>query len=61
MNRISVIVPVLDEAKGIEACLAALAPMRARGAEVVVVDGGSRDATREHAIGMRRGAAARSR
>ena len=47
MNRISVIVPVLDEAKGIEACLAALAPMRARGAEVVVVDGGSGDATRE--------------
>jgi rSAM/selenodomain-associated transferase 2 len=41
----SIIVPVLDEAAGIEACLAPLQPMRARGVEVIVVDGGSRDAT----------------
>jgi len=43
--RLSVVVPVLDEAAGIEACLAALAPLRARGHEVVVVDGGSTDGT----------------
>ena len=36
---------MLDEAAGIEACLAPLQAMRARGAEVIVVDGGSGDAT----------------
>jgi rSAM/selenodomain-associated transferase 2 len=46
VNALSIIVPVLDEAAGIEACLAPLQPMRARGVEVVVVDGGSRDTTR---------------
>ncbi len=45
MSRLSIIVPALDEAEGIAACLAPLAPLRARGAEVLVVDGGSRDAT----------------
>ena len=44
---ISIVVPALDEAAGIEACLAPLQALRARGAEVIVVDGGSRDATRE--------------
>lgn len=39
--------PVLDEAAGIEASLRALAPLRARSHEVIVVDGGSRDATAE--------------
>ncbi|HSM22002.1 MAG TPA: TIGR04283 family arsenosugar biosynthesis glycosyltransferase [Rubrivivax sp.] len=43
--RLSIIVPVLDEAAGITAALDALAPLRARGAEIVVVDGGSSDAT----------------
>jgi len=43
---LSVVMPVLDEAPGIEAALAALQPLRARGVEVIVVDGGSRDATR---------------
>jgi rSAM/selenodomain-associated transferase 2 len=43
---ISIVVPALDEAAGIEACLAPLQALRARGAEVIVVDGGSRDATR---------------
>ena len=44
--RISIVVPVLDEAAGIEAALAPLQPARRDGsAEVVVVDGGSRDAT----------------
>ena len=46
---ISIIVPALDEAQGIEACLAPLQALRARGAEVIVVDGGSRDATRSRA------------
>lgn len=45
--ELSIIVPVLDEAAGIVAALAALAPLRQRGAELIVVDGGSRDATRE--------------
>jgi rSAM/selenodomain-associated transferase 2 len=43
--KLSVIVPALDEAAGIAATLEALAPLRARGHEVIVVDGGSADAT----------------
>jgi len=43
--RLAVIVPVLDEAEQIESCLAALADLRQRGAKVIVVDGGSGDAT----------------
>jgi rSAM/selenodomain-associated transferase 2 len=42
---LSIIMPVLDEAAGIETALAALAPYRARGCELIVVDGGSRDGT----------------
>jgi len=42
---LSIIMPVLDEAAEIEAALQALAPYRERGVEVIVVDGGSRDAT----------------
>lgn len=49
MPALSVIVPVLDEAEEIAGHLAALARVRAAGAEVVVVDGGSRDATIERA------------
>ena len=45
MTSLSIIVPVLDEASAIGGHLAALAPLRARGAEVIVVDGGSRDDT----------------
>jgi rSAM/selenodomain-associated transferase 2 len=45
--RLSIVVPVLDEAAGIEAHLATLAPLRASGTEVIVVDGGSTDATRD--------------
>lgn len=45
MPRLSIVVPALDEAAGIAATLDALAPLRARGAEVLVVDGGSTDAT----------------
>jgi rSAM/selenodomain-associated transferase 2 len=46
-DRLSVIVPALNEAAGIARCLQALAPLRARGHEVIVADGGSEDATRE--------------
>ena len=37
--------PVLNEAAGIQATLHALAPLRARGVEVIVADGGSSDHT----------------
>ena len=43
--RLAVIVPVLNEAADIEATLAALQPLRTRGVPLIVVDGGSRDAT----------------
>ncbi|MGB9392988.1 MAG: TIGR04283 family arsenosugar biosynthesis glycosyltransferase [Xanthobacteraceae bacterium] len=45
MGRLSIVIPVLDEAAIIAATLQALAPLRARGAEVIVVDGGSSDGT----------------
>jgi rSAM/selenodomain-associated transferase 2 len=45
LPRLSIIVPVLNEAQGMAQCLAALAPLRARGHEVLVVDGGSCDET----------------
>ncbi|MDX1633601.1 MAG: TIGR04283 family arsenosugar biosynthesis glycosyltransferase [Marinobacter sp.] len=47
--RVSVILPVWREAAGIEAALAALAPWRQAGHEVIVVDGGSDDGTAERA------------
>ncbi len=42
---LSIIIPCLNEADGIVDALAALAPLRARGVEIVVVDGGSEDAS----------------
>ncbi len=42
---LSIVIPVLDEATTIVEALRALAPPRARGAEVIVVDGGSADDT----------------
>jgi rSAM/selenodomain-associated transferase 2 len=47
MRRLTVVIPALDEAAIIVAALQALAPLRARGAEIVVVDGGSSDGTPE--------------
>jgi rSAM/selenodomain-associated transferase 2 len=45
MRPLSIIVPALDEERHIAATLRALAAARSRGAEVLVVDGGSRDRT----------------
>jgi rSAM/selenodomain-associated transferase 2 len=45
MPALSIIVPALDEAAGIAAALTALASLRRRDCEVIVVDGGSRDGT----------------
>ncbi len=42
---LSIIIPVRNEALGITAALQALAPLRARGVQVIVVDGGSSDDT----------------
>ena len=45
--RLAVIIPTLNEAARICAALEALAPLRARGHQVIVVDGASDDATAE--------------
>lgn len=52
MPRISIILPALNEAATLPATLAPLQPLRARGHEVVVVDGGSADGTLEVARPM---------
>ena len=44
-SSLSVVLPVLNEADTIEACLRVLAPLRARGVEVILADGGSTDRT----------------
>lgn len=49
---ISVIVPALNEEGSIVATLDRLQPMRARGHEVLLVDGGSTDGTPEQAAGL---------
>jgi rSAM/selenodomain-associated transferase 2 len=43
MPAISIIMPVLNEAPRLAGLLAALAPLRQRGAELILVDGGSTD------------------
>ncbi len=45
MPSLSIIIPALNEAAGIEALLQGLQPLRAQGAELVLVDGGSADGT----------------
>ena len=44
--KLSIVVPTLNESACIEATLAGARPARLAGAEIVVVDGGSTDATR---------------
>ena len=51
-QRLSVVIPALNEARGIRAALEALAPLRARGHEVIVADGGSSDGTVQLASGF---------
>ncbi len=51
-QRLSVVIPALNEAAGIVAALQALAPLRRRGHEVIVVDGGSADGTAQLAAGL---------
>jgi rSAM/selenodomain-associated transferase 2 len=46
---LSIVMPALNEAVGIEATLHALQPLRTRGVEVVLADGGSSDGTAERA------------
>jgi rSAM/selenodomain-associated transferase 2 len=43
--QLTIVVPCLNEAEGIAETLDALAPLRRRGVEVIVVDGGSSDGT----------------
>ena len=43
--QLSIVIPVLNEAAGIEAMLLRLAAMRRKGAQLIVVDGGSEDGT----------------
>jgi rSAM/selenodomain-associated transferase 2 len=43
--RLSIVMPVLNEAEGLAATLDALAPLRAAGHQLIVVDGGSHDDT----------------
>jgi len=45
--KLSIVIPTLNEAPAINAALASLAPLRARGHEVIVVDGDSEDGSRE--------------
>jgi rSAM/selenodomain-associated transferase 2 len=52
MPRISIIIPALNEAAALPATLAPLQPLRARGHQVVVVDGGSVDGTLQVARAM---------
>src|SRR5438045_1983195 len=49
MMRLSIVMPVLNEGDGLVAALDALADLRALGVELIVVDGGSRDATVQRA------------
>lgn len=51
-ERLSIVVPALNEAGSIAPMLRALAPLRGRGHEVIVVDGGSEDGTVALAAGL---------
>ncbi len=50
--KLSIIIPALNEAEGITASLRALQPLRARGHEVILADGGSVDDTVNAARGL---------
>lgn len=48
--KLSIVIPVLNEAPILRAALQGLAPLRARGHEIIVADGGSADGSRELAV-----------
>lgn len=48
--RLSIVIPVLNEVEHIETALRRLAPLRARGVEAIVADGGSSDGTVARAL-----------
>jgi rSAM/selenodomain-associated transferase 2 len=52
MKQLSIIIPTLDEAPRIVGALESLVDLRRRGHEVIVADGGSRDATVALALGL---------
>jgi len=51
-QRLSVVIPALNEAGVMRAALEALAPLRVRGHEVIVADGGSEDGTAQSAAAL---------
>jgi len=51
-QQLSVVIPALNEAGVIRAALEALAPLRVRGHEVIVADGGSEDGTAQIAAAL---------
>jgi rSAM/selenodomain-associated transferase 2 len=51
-ERLSIVVPALNEVGGLAAALRALQPLRRRGHQVIVADGGSTDGTPELAIAL---------
>ena len=50
--RLSIVIPALNEADQISTALAPLQAMRARGVEVILVDGGSTDTTKQLAASL---------
>ena len=50
--RLSIIIPVIDEAERLAITLPSLASLRRAGHEIIVVDGGSRDNTRERVASL---------
>ena len=55
VSRLSVIIPCLDEGALVRPALRALQPLRDQGCELLLVDGGSRDGSREQleSLGLR--------
>lgn len=50
--RLAIVIPVINEAAGIDAALVRLLPLRERGTKVIVVDGGSSDDTVRRAAAL---------